>query len=985
MLRINAIPNTAAAKAYYALSDYMIEGENLEAHWHGKGADLLGLEGTVDQQDFERLCDNLHPKSGLQLTAKHLENRRVGYDLTFSVPKSISILYALGQDDRLPNEFRGAVADTMAEIEREISTRVRRKGADFDRKTGNLVWTDYLHHTSRPINGTPDPQLHVHAVVFNATFDSEEKQWKAGQFGGIKTDAPYFQAMFRTRLANRLQALGYDIRKTKDDFEITGVPERTIKEFSRRTTLIEKTADLLGIKKPETKAKLGATTREPKKEGQTWDSLVKGWEDRVTLRERHAIHETVVNSHRETPLPELANAAGLDWAMRHSFERSSVVSERELVTTALKHGLGSVTPEGIYKELGSRKDLIRRDVDGRTMVTTKGVLNEERKILEFAQKGRGRFRPLASPDLFPQGGVLSSKSEHAASSRFGQTVSTDSTLTPTTPAAHSQPMEGSTVGKAKELPADTDLVTSPSNGQEKGHPDESKQPSNPQKLDTAYGSTCNESDIVTLTLAEQPKKVDLSPSQLAAVRHAWYSRDPLILIRGAAGTGKTTMTKALLQGVNVPWVILAPSAEASRGVLRREGFEGAETLAKFLLDDETQQKARNGLIVLDEASLAGAHDMARLIQIADSIHARILLLGDRRQHKSVARGDVLTLLEDRAGLPVAEVSEIRRQGGEYREAVKLASQGRVSDAFEKLDRLGWVKQGGDIAGDYVAAIKDGKSVLVVSPTHAEGDQVTAAIRTRLKQEGKLKGEDHVFETLVPLHLTEAERGESMARGEGRVAQFVRAQGDYRASDRIPFTPTGNDPSVCVPKPDRIAVYEKARLALASGDLVRITSNGKDLSGSHRLNNGATYTVDGFTDAGNIRLNNGWVISKDFGHLAPGYVVTSHASQGKTVDIALLAMGNQSVRAMGSEQFYVSTSRARQKTQIYCDDKEAVRDAIQRDDKRFLASDLVRAPRKGVREKLKRRVAFLRELGSRVMDGVRNRGMEKRRDLTHELG
>ncbi|WP_143393980.1 relaxase domain-containing protein [Fimbriiglobus ruber] len=118
---------------------------------------------------------------------------------------------------------------------------------------------------------------------------------------GIKADAPYFQAMFRTRLANRLQALGYDIRKTKDDFEITGVPERTIKEFSRRTTLIEKTADLLGIKKPETKAKLGATTREPKKEGQTWDSLVRGWEDRVTLRERHAIHETV--AHKEIPSP----------------------------------------------------------------------------------------------------------------------------------------------------------------------------------------------------------------------------------------------------------------------------------------------------------------------------------------------------------------------------------------------------------------------------------------------------------------------------------------------------------------------------------------------------------------------------------------------------------------------------------------------------------------------------------------------------------
>ena len=102
-----------------------------------------------------------------------------------------------------------------------------------------------------------------------------------------------------------------------------------------------------------------------------------------------------------------------------------------------------------------------------------------------------------------------------------------------------------------------------------------------------------------------------------------------------------------------------------------------ETLAKFLVDDETQEKARNGLIVLDEASLAGAHDMYRLIQVADSLDARIILLGDRRQHKSVARGDILALLEDRAGLPVAEVSEIRRQSGEYKTAVGMAAKGNV--------------------------------------------------------------------------------------------------------------------------------------------------------------------------------------------------------------------------------------------------------------------------------------------------------------------
>ncbi len=921
MLRINAIPNSEAAKAYYGLADYLIEGQEQEAHWHGKGAELLGLRGKIDQNVFEVLCDNINPNNGKQLTAKHIENRRVGYDFTFSVPKSVSLAYSLGLDNRIPDDFRGAVADTMAEMEREMSTRVRQKGKDEDRTTGNMIWTDFTHHTSRPINGTPDPQLHIHAVVFNATFDREENQWKAGQFGELKANAPYFQAVFRARLANRLKALGYEIKVKKDDFEIVGVPERTLKEFSRRTSLIEKTADLLSVKKPETKAKLGATTREAKKEGQTWGSLVSGWEKRLQPGELQAIHATVLNSHREPVKLSFDNREALDWSLRHLLERKSVVGQRELLTTALKHGIGRVTLEGLHDELGKRKDLIRRDLAGQTMVSTQGVLGEEKRIVAFAVRGRGKFRPLGQP------------------------------------VAHDRGPDATLAGTVSPVNA----------GGRSASP---------------HAVLSNRAGLLSPPPRSQPDHATLSPSQSSAVKHAWYSRDRLILIRGAAGTGKTTMTKALLEGVDVPWVVLAPSAEASRGVLRREGFEGAETLAKFLFDKDTQEKARSGLIVLDEASLAGAHDMARLIQVADSLNARILLLGDRRQHKSVARGDVLTLLEDRAGLPVAEVSEIRRQGGEYREAVKLASQGRVSDAFSKLDKLGWVKQGGheQIAEDYAAALRDGKSVLVVSPTHAEGEAVTAAIREKLKQQGSLKGEERTFESLVPLHLTEAERGNRASYDGDEVLVFQRAGGGHRAGDRVVLASSPEHPAALA---SRFTVFRPSAIKLQSGDHLRITANGKDLTGKHRLNNGATYSVDGFTDAGNIRLSNGWVISKDFGHFSHGYAVTSHAAQGKTVDRVLIAQSAQSFPASGKEQFYVSVSRGRERATIYTSDKDELRDAIQREDRRMLASDLVRTPRKGVRERLKRRVSFLRELGSRLMDHAQGRGMHRDRVIERD--
>ncbi|MCE9567633.1 MAG: hypothetical protein K8U57_37000 [Planctomycetes bacterium] len=244
-------------------------------------------------------------------------------------------------------------------------------------------------------------------------------------------------------------------------------------------------------------------------------------------------------------------------------------------------------------------------------------------------------------------------------------------------------------------------------------------------------------------------------------------------------------------------------------------------------------------------------------------------------------------------------------------------------------------------------------VIVVAPTHAEGEAVTAAIRAKLKEDGRLKGEDRTFERLVPLHFTEAERGTVEALPEDAIAVFQRRSGKAAAGERVALcTAAGRE--AAARSAAAIGVYRREQAQLAVGDSIRITANGKDLTEKHRLNNGATYTVTGFTDAGNIRLDNGWVISKDFGHLAPGYVATSHAAQGRTVDVALIAMGNQSLPAMNSEQFYVSASRARHRTTIYVEDKEAVRQAIARDDKRLLASDLVPEPRRrGLKERLKR--------------------------------
>jgi hypothetical protein len=108
----------------------------------------------------------------------------------------------------------------------------------------------------------------------------------------------------------------------------------------------------------------------------------------------------------------------------------------------------------------------------------------------------------------------------------------------------------------------------------------------------------------------------------------------------------------------------------------------------------------------------------------------------------------------------------------------------------------------------------------------------------------------------------------------------------------------------------------------------------------QLNNGSLYEVEGFTRQGDIKLTNGFVVPKDYGGLTHGYVVTSHASQGKTVDIPLVALGSESFTAANREQLYVSLSRGREAVRLYTDDKAGMLEAVRGTSARLSATELM---------------------------------------------
>jgi conjugative relaxase-like TrwC/TraI family protein len=165
MLFITPSTNSIAAKDYYTRqlerSDYyMKDAAEMPGQWHGLGAELLGLKGEVKREDYFSLCDNQHPETGESLTRNTRSDRRVLYDFTFDAPKYVSVAYEVGGDDRILGVMKSAVNDTMREMENDMMARVRKDGADTDRKTGNMVWAEFIHRTTRPMeDGTPDPQL----------------------------------------------------------------------------------------------------------------------------------------------------------------------------------------------------------------------------------------------------------------------------------------------------------------------------------------------------------------------------------------------------------------------------------------------------------------------------------------------------------------------------------------------------------------------------------------------------------------------------------------------------------------------------------------------------------------------------------------------------------------------------------------------------------------------------------------------------------
>ncbi len=851
MIRMIQSTSELHAKKYFSdalsKSDYYIDDQELPGHFHGRLCERFGLGETVTKEDFFALCANRNPKTDESLTPRTKEQRRVGYDINFHCPKSVSVIHTLSKDGHIADTFHTSVNEVMKVIEADCQVRVRKDGAFHNRATDELLWAEFLHQTARPVDGhAPDPHLHSHCFVFNMTWDKEEQRIKAGDFAEIKRDMPYYQALFHKVFSDKLIENGYRIKKTTKSFEIEGVPDAVINLFSKRTNEIGQYAKEHGITDSKKLSEVGARTRSKKQKEFSMSELKAIW--RQQINELNIISDSDTGGTiRYAPalnLPKLTAENCIDHALRHSFERASVMPERRLLESALRHAIGEQKTSSVAIATALQFDsrIIKIKEKNRWVCTTNAVLAEEKEMVELARQGQGQIKPLY-----------------------------------------------------KDIP-----------------------------------------------------DIKLEGEQAEAVIHILTTSHRVSIIRGVAGAGKTTLmkeAKRLYQAKGKIITAVAPSSSASRGTLKEEGFENATTVAQLLLDKRTQEYLKDGILLIDEAGLLGTKDTTALINLATNRNAQLILVGDTRQHSGVVRGDALRILNTVAGIKSAEVSKIYRQkDSRYKEAVKDLSQGKIDSAFEKLEAINAIQlvdplhPNEQIVKDYMTFIKQGKSSLIISPTHKQGEDLTQSIRHSMKLEGLISKKEVSVKRLVNRNLTEAEKSDWRNIKEGEIVQFSQnVQEIKRGSIWTVKNSTKNKTQIIneageeklLPhkNSDRFDVFDLSEIKISKGDKIRITRGCFDKN-KKRLDNGDIFEVVTLAKDGSIKLQNKiskaiCEINKNFGHLTHAHVITSHAAQGKTVDHVLISQPASTFTATNAKQFYVSVSRGKYSAKVYTDDKESL--------------------------------------------------------------
>lgn len=938
----------ARTSDYYedGIDDYFAK-ENGACEWQGNGASELNLQGSVESERFRMLLAGKISDSARisRASTRQDSKQRLGIDLTFSAPKSVSMQALIHGDVAIIRAHEKAVQRTIAVAEERALARKKVGGKSYIEHTGNLTVAKFRHETNREA----EPHLHTHAIVLNITKRSDG-EWRALKNDEIIKSTLYLGSVYNAELADELQKLGLPLRFGRDgNFELAHISREQLEPFSTRSAQVEGLLAEKGLSRESATAAekqlANMQSRKKKEFSVDREALHRGWKRKAKELDidfnRREAPEATRNEREPIPTPAFVPAdeaakRAVRYAVNHLTERQSVMDERVLVDTALKHAVGAARLNDIQTEI--------------TNQTRSGYLIVETPRYSPATEKNGSNTPNNGPALTRAEWITNVMETGADKRTARQRVDM-------------------AIERGGLVRSESRYTTQTALEREK------------RTLQIERDGRGQLAPIMDETIArEKLYTTNLNTGQRDAASLMLTTENRVIGVQGFAGTGKSHMldtAKNMIEGQGYHVRAFAPYGSQVKAL--RELNVEANTLASFLkakdknIDDRT-------VLVIDEAGVVPSRIMEQTLKLAEKAGARVVLMGDTAQTKAIEAGRPFDQLQA-AGMKTAKMDDIQRQKNatpEFKSAVELAAQGDARSSLQRISEIHEIKNNSErrqaIARDYVQlSEQDRDNTIIVSGTNEARREINKEVRDGLGTSGN----GIEFNTLVRRDTTQAERRFSK---NYHIGDVIQPEKDYRTGlnrhelyDVIDTGP-GNrltvkaqrDGEVITFSPAthrKLSVYEPERAELSPGDMVRVTRNDKDLD----LANGDRFKVAA-VEPGKVTLASKTQTvelqtDKPL-HLDHAYATTVHSAQGLTEDRVLIDADANS-RTTAKDVYYVAISRARYEAKIYTNSVSQLPAAISRDNIKHAALDLARQKQqKAAEQQAQRSHTANRETGNR---------------------
>lgn len=918
MLSVANVRSPSAAASYFASDNYYASADaDRSGQWVGEGAKRLGLNGKVEAQTFDALLRGELPDGSS--VGNPGQAHRPGTDLTFSVPKSWSLLALVGKDERIIAAYREAVLEALHWAEKNAAeTRMVEKGKTVTQATGNLAIGLFQHDTNR----NQEPNLHFHAVIANVT------QGKDGKWRTLKNDRLWQLnttlnsiAMARFRVA--VEKLGYEPGPTlkHGNFEARGITREQVMAFSSRRQEVLDARRGSGLEA----GRIAALDTRASKDGiEDREALGMQWSD-------------------------TAKSIGLDLAPL--VERAQTRSLKQSIETGR---FGSLVERG-RAWLGRFVAHVRGDPAD--PLVPKSVLRQDRETIAAAQAVASAVRHLSQREAAFERTAL-----YKAALDFGLPATIADIEKRTRALVRSGDLIAG-MGEHKDWLASRDEVLTE------------------QRIvsEVAAGKGASSSAVEPESATDRVQAAAmtgqgfrLNEGQLGAAKLILTSEDRTIAVQGIAGAGKSSVLKPVAEVLRDEGhsVIGLAIQNTLVQMLERDTGIGSQTLARFLggwkklLDDpgnaalraEAKAALKDHVLVLDEASMVSNEDKEKLVRLANlaDVH-RLVLMGDRKQLGAVDAGKPFALLQ-RTGMARAEMAtNLRARDPVVREAQAAAQAGDVRTALRHLQPHTLEARGDGAlvaANTWLALDKDTRSrTSIYASGRAIRSAVNAAVQQGLLANGEIGPGKAELGVLDRVNTTREELRHLSAYQPGRVLEVSRKQqalglsaGEYRVlgqdrkgrqvevadkrGKRFRFDPA----RIRAGKGDQnLTLHEPRKLEIHEGDRIRWTRN-DHRRGLFNADQARVVAVVGGKVTFETSKGDLVELKKDdpmLSRIDLAYALNAHMAQGLTSDRGIAVMDSRERNLSNQKTFLVTIARLRDHLTLVVDSSDRLGAAVAR--------------------------------------------------------